>query len=85
MTEEPVQKLLKMAALMAILDSESPFCPDSSHQVSIQSDFWFGRRLCLKNFKMATKGPILAFLNVHVTLMPQINVQLDLTYGWGDV
>ena len=26
---------------------------DASHQVSAQSDLWFGRRRCLKNFKMA--------------------------------
>ena len=29
-------------------------CPsDASHQVSAQSDLWFGRRCPLKNFKMA--------------------------------
>ena len=34
-------------------NSES-LCPsDTSHQVLAWSDFWFGRRSCLKNFKMA--------------------------------
>ena len=34
-------------------NSESPFHPDASHQVSAQLDLLFGRRCDLKNFKMA--------------------------------
>ena len=34
-------------------NSESPFHPDASHQVSAQPDLLFGRRCDLKNFKMA--------------------------------
>ena len=33
-------------------NSESLCHCDASHQVSDQSDLWFGRRCCLKNFKM---------------------------------
>ena len=32
---------------------------DASHQVSSQSDLWFGRRCLLKNFKMAAVVAIL--------------------------
>ena len=32
---------------------------DASHQVSAQSDLGFGRRCCLKNFKMAVMADIL--------------------------
>ena len=47
-----------MAAILDIgteqfRNSESPCHPDASHQVSAQSDIWFGRRCGLKNFKMA--------------------------------
>ena len=34
-------------------DDESLLCSDASHQVSAQSDLWFGRRCRMKNFKMA--------------------------------
>ena len=34
-------------------NSDSPGHPNTSHQVSAQSNFWFGRRCGLKNFKMA--------------------------------
>ena len=34
-------------------NSESPFQPDASHQVSAQPDLLFGRRCDLNNFKMA--------------------------------
>ena len=50
-----------MATMAIILDtgtewfsnSESPFHPNASHQVSAQPDLLFGRRCDLKNFKMA--------------------------------
>ena len=38
--------------------SESLCHCDASHQVSAQSDLWFGRRCCLKNFKMAAMAKI---------------------------
>ena len=40
-------------------DSESLCRFDASHQVSAQSDVWFGRRCRLKNFKMAAMATIL--------------------------
>ena len=40
-------------------DSESVCRSNASHQVLAQSDLWFGRRCCLKNFKMATVAAIL--------------------------
>ena len=60
-------KIFKMAAQEAILDnercdfsnSESLYCSDASHQVSTQSDLWFGRRYLLKNFKLAALATIL--------------------------
>ena len=41
-------------------NSESPCNCDASHQVLVQSDLQFGRRCCLKNFKMA------AILNIEM-------------------
>ena len=41
------------------LDSESLCHCDASHQVLAQSNFQFGRRCRLKNFKMATMAAIL--------------------------
>ena len=81
-------KNFKMATVAAILDIgwndlsnfESLCHCDASHQVSAQSDFGFGRRCCLKNFKMADSGhlgyrngTILAILNLCVTVIPPIN------------
>ena len=40
-------------------NSESLCCCDASHQVSAQSDLWFGRRCRLKYFKMAVMVAIL--------------------------
>ena len=66
---------------------------DASHQVSAQSDLWFWRRCCLKNFKVAAvaaiylgyrKGTMLAILNLCVTVMPPIKFQLNRTYGLGE-
>ena len=50
-----------MAAILDIelndfSNSESLFHCDASHQVSAQFDLLFGRRCCLKNFKMADEG-----------------------------
>ena len=39
-------------------DSESPYHPDVSNQVSAQSDLQFGKRCGLKNFKMAAMATI---------------------------
>ena len=54
-------------------NSESPFCPYTSHQVSAQSDFPLERRCRLNNFKIAAMGQLgylnettLAILNLHV-------------------
>ena len=72
-------------------NSESLCRSDASHQVSAQSDEWFGRRCRLKNFKMAAmaaryrNGTILAILNLHVATMPPNKFQLHPTYGSGDV
>ena len=64
----------------------------ASRQVSAQSDLGFGRRRCLKNFKMATmeailnidrNRTILAILNLHVATMPPTKFQLNPTYGSG--
>ena len=61
----------------------------ASHQVSAQSDLWFGRRCRLKNFKMAASHlgyrnrTILAILNLYVGPMPLIKFRLNLTYGLG--
>ena len=65
--------------------SESLCHCDASHQVSAQSDLWFGR-CCLKNFKMAAmakisrngghlgyqNGTILAILNLCLTVMHRL-------------
>ena len=57
---------------------------DASHQVSAKSDL-VHRRCCLKNFKMAAghlgywNGMISAILNLCVTVMPAIKLQLNLT------
>ena len=48
-------------------------CDASSHQVSAQSDLWFGRRCHLK----------IAILNLHVATIPPIKFQLNPTYGSG--
>ena len=40
-------------------NSEPLGLSDASHQVSAQSDLWFGRRCRLKNFKMAAMVAIL--------------------------
>ena len=40
-------------------NSESPCHTNASHQVSAKSDFWFGRKCHLMNFKMATMMAIL--------------------------
>ena len=55
-------KLLKMAAIVAILDirrdpfynSKSPCCLDAFHQVSALLDLLFGSRYQLKTFVMST-------------------------------
>ena len=75
-------------------NSESLCHCDASHQVSAQSDLrfgrrcQFGRRCCLKNFKMAghlgyRNGTILAILNLHVATMPSIKFHLNPTYHSG--
>ena len=38
---------------IAFNNSESACCPDAFHRVLSQSDLLFGRRCCLKSFKMA--------------------------------
>ena len=40
-------------------NSESLCHSNASHQVSAQSNLWFGRRCCLKKFKMASMAAIL--------------------------
>ena len=62
-----VVQRISTAAMAAFLDigtevfsnSESPCHPDDSHQVSAQSHFWFGRRCCLKNFRIAAMAAIM--------------------------
>ena len=78
---------------MKNLNSESLCHCDASHQVLAQSDFQFGRRCCLKNFKMDCcgghlgyqNGKILAIQNLCVTVMPPIKFQINWTLGLGDV
>ena len=62
----------------------------ASHQVSAQSDLWFGR--ChLKNFELGRHGghlryqnrTILAILNLHVATMPPTKFQLNPAFGSG--
>ena len=72
---------------MDFSNSESLCCTDASHQVLVQSDFWFGR-CWLKNFKMAAMVAILdigmeilAILNLRVIVMLPIKFWLNLTYG----
>ena len=84
--------------MTAILDSETgrieqfwiPYRLDTSHQISAQSDFPFGR--CrLKNFKMVAildidlRQNTLAILNLHVSPIPPTKFQLNLTFRSGDV
>ena len=67
-------------------NSESPCHPNASHEVSAQSDFWFGRRSHLKNF--LDKGPkrfYLAILNLYVAPISPMKFQLNPTFGLGDV
>ena len=59
-------------------NSESLCHSNASCQVSTQSDLQFGRRCCLKNFKMAT---VVATLDIGT--MPPIKFWLNLTYGLG--
>ena len=65
-------------------------CSDASHQVLAQSDLPFGRRCCLKNFKMAAMGHLgyrngknVAILNLNVSPMPPTKLQLNSTYRSG--
>ena len=61
---------------------------DASHQVSAQSDLWFGRRCRLKIFKMASVAAILdigtetilAILNLYVAIMPPTKFQLNVWF-----
>ena len=69
-------------------NSESLCHSDASHKVSAQSDLWFWRKCCLKNFKMAVILDIwtkrfFAILNLRVTVMPPIKFWLNPTYGSG--
>ena len=70
-------------------NSESLCHSDTSRQVSAKSDLKFGRRCCLKNFKLATMvafldiGTIFAILNFYVAPMPPIKFWLNLTYSFG--
>ena len=68
-------------------NSEPLCCSNASHQVSAQSDLWFGRR-CGFKIKMAAHlgypdRTILAILNLYVALMPSIKFRLNMTYGLG--
>ena len=83
-----------MAIVAAILiqewnnfsNSKSQLCSDSSHQVSAQSDLWFGRKCPLKNKRghlVYRNGRILAILNLHIATMPPTKFQLNPTYGSG--
>ena len=68
-------------------NSKSLCCSDSSHQVSAQSDLWFGRKCPLKNngsHLVHRNGRILAILNLHVATMPPTKFQLNPTYGSGE-
>ena len=59
--------------------SESLYCPDASNHISAQSNFQFGRRCPLKNFKN-----ILEILYVNIAPMPPVLFRLKLTSGsWG--
>ena len=70
-------------------NSESLCRSNAFHQVSAQSNLRFGRRCCLKIFKVAgshlgyQNGTILAILNLYVAAMPPIKFQLNPTYGLG--
>ena len=65
-------------------NSESPCHSNAFHQVSVQTDLWFGRRCGLKNFQDDhhrghlgyQNKTILAILNLHVTLMPPTKLGL---------
>ena len=65
-------------------NSESLCHCDASYQVLAQSNFRFGRRYCLKNFGRLgyRNGTSLAILNLCVTVMPPIKLQLNRT-GFG--
>ena len=71
--------------------SEPLCCSDASHQVSAQSDSWFGRRCCFEEFQDGCCGghlgycnrTILAILNLCVTVMPPIKFWLNQTYHLG--
>ena len=53
---------------------------DAFHQISAQSDLWFGRRCCLKNGYQ--NGKILAILNLsHCDAFKQVSAESDLQFG----
>ena len=58
---------------------------DAFHQVSAQSDLWFERRCCLKNFKMAWILKRKDFSNFeslcHCDASHQVSAQSDLQFG----
>ena len=58
-------------------NSESLWCYDASHQVLIQSDLQFQRRCHLKHFKTVVMRPS--------WILEQNKIQLNMTYGLGDV
>ena len=71
----------------AVSNSESLCHCDASHPVLAQSNFRFGRRCRLKNFKMASMAAILdigteqslVILNLYVAPMPPMKFRLNLT------
>ena len=71
--------------ILAILNLSVTVMPPIKFQLN-QTEF--GRRCCLKNFKMAAildigTEQILAILNLHVATMPPTKFQLNPTYGSG--
>ena len=66
---------------------------DASHPVSVQSDFWSGRRCSLKGFQDSCRcghlryrnGTILAILNLFVAPMPPTKFRISPTYDLRDV
>ena len=65
-------------------NSES-LCPsNASHQVSAQSDLWFGRSMAAIWDDLGYRnGTILAILNLYVATMHPTKFQLNPTYGSG--
>ena len=57
-------------------NSESLCHCDASHQGLVQSDLWFGRRCCLKNFKMLPQCLPLSFSSTKLMVLEEMSKNL---------